>query len=183
MARAIRDGFLDRAACFAVTSSPSTSAFLVAERLDASAASHLAISPAFRTTCCLSCGCLFPPGWTASVTRESRASDLQFRERGGKLSHQAWHKEVIRECRSCHHKTVITVRKPVKLKQRGKVKFIKDAAVTLPSEGPSSAKLTAKQRAKDRKSKEGLQALMSSRSKQKTAASTPSFDLMDFMKA
>ena len=181
MTQELRDAFLKKAACFALSDSPSTSAFLMAESFDSLAASNLAISPALNATSCLACGCLFVAGWTATQVRGSRQRYTD--ERVERPSRQVPRKNVVHQCCLCHRKSVITIEKPGELQKGKTANSNKLTAARPPPEGSSSAKSTAKQRAKDRKLNQGLQALMSSRSKQKTAASTPSFDLMDFMKA
>jgi hypothetical protein len=181
MTQELRDAFLKKAACFALLDSPSTSAFLMAESFDSLAASNLAISPALKATCCSACGCLFVPGWTAIQARQSQQSYAdEFVERS---SRQVPRKNVVHQCCLCHRKSVITTKKPGGLQKGKTANSNKPVAARPPPEGSSSVKSTAKQRAKDRKLNQGLQALMSSRSKRETAASTPSFDLMDFMKA
>lgn len=182
MAQALRETFLERAACFASTSSPSTSAFLLAENLALLADSHTAIKPALRSTCCLACGGLLVPGWTSSLEREKTTSGLHSAVYSGKRGRLLSRKHILHTCHSCHRRTVITVKKPTKLKGGSRVAFNKSIADKSPSEGPSFTKSNAKQRARERKSHQGLQALISSKAKLKTAASTPSFDLMDFMK-
>lgn len=181
MAQRLRDAFLENAACFMINESPSTSAFVMAERLDTLFASNLAVSPGLKATCCSACGCLFVPGWTATQARESRPSctEKRIEKPGRRVSRQ----NIVHQCRLCHRESIMKTEKPRELKGRNVVTLNVPVAAKSPSEGPVSAKSTAKQRAKDRKSNQGLQALMSSKSKQKTAASTPSFDLMDFMKA
>ena len=167
-----------------VSSGPSTSAFLMAEKLNSLADSHMVSTPATRATCCLACGSLFVPGWTASQARESFTTSHRADRRGAQLVRQTLQKNVVHECQSCHRRTVISFQKPAKLKKPSYTSFNEPAVAKVPLQRPSPAKSTAKQRAKDRKSKQGLQALLSnSRTKQKTTASkSPPLNLMDFMK-
>ena len=184
MARALREEFLERAACSMVSSSPSTSAFVMAEKLNTLADSRMVSTPATRAICCFACGSLFVPGWTASQARESFTTSYRTVKRGAEPVRQAVHKSVVHECQTCHRKTVISFQKPAKLKRPSSTNTNEPVPAKIPPQGSSSAKSTAKQRAKDRKSKQGLQALLlNSRSKQNTTASIPpSLDLMDFMK-
>lgn len=181
MAQRLRDTFLEKAACFLTKDTPSTSAFLMAERLDVLSASNLAVSLALKATCCLACGCLLLPGWTATQARENSHSYPE--KRIDKPGRQGSRKNIVRRCRSCHRKSTMAIKKPSEPKGRNVVtsRMADEAKDT--TQRPSVAKSTAKQRAKDRKSNQGLQALMSSKDKQKIAASTATFDLMDFMQA
>ena len=180
MAQAPRDIFLERAACFAVTNSPSTSTYLMAEKLDSLRTSHAPVSPVLRATCCLACGCLYIPGWTASKHREERRAQSSFAERGRKDKHYTTRKHIIHTCQLCHRKTTIAVQKPTRTKEA--LALTRSALAETRAEDKAQ-KSTAKQRAKSRQSKQGLQALMSSRAKQKAVATSSSLDLMDFMKA
>jgi hypothetical protein len=181
MAQRLRDTFLEKAACFMIKDSASTSAFVMAERLDALSTSNLTISPVLKALCCLACGCLLVPGWTATQLRENWQSSAEKRIK--KPSRQVSRKHIVRRCRSCRRKSTMAVERPRAPKERNVV----TSHVAVPAkdiaQGPGVAKSTAKQRAKDRKSNQGLQALIGSKDQQKIAASTPSFDLMDFMKA
>jgi hypothetical protein len=183
MAKNLRDAFLERASCFTATSSPSTSAHLMAEKLDSLATSHTTAGIMLKATCCLACGRLFIPGWTATTEQKATPSRTPVRERCGHVT-----KKITHACPSCHRKTTTVIQQPRKLEGPRKEKS--DRLLPAKSAPPdtllkeqSPSRSTAKQRAKERKSKQSLQALLSSRSKRKSGASSSSLDLMDFMKA
>jgi hypothetical protein len=183
MAQNLRDAFLERAACFSATSSPSTSAHLIAEKLDSLATSHTAAGLMLRATCCLACGRLFVPGWTATTKQNATPPSTPVRERRGHAT-----KKITHACHSCHRNTTTVIQQLRKVEGPRKVKCdrllpAKFAPLDTLLKEQSSSRSTAKQRAKERKSMQGLQTLVSNRSKQKSGASSSSLDLMDFMKA
>jgi hypothetical protein len=177
MAQNLRDAFLDRAACFTATGSPSTSAHLMAEKLDSLGASHTAAGLKLRATCCLACGRLFVPGWTATTEQKATPPTTPVRERRGHAT-----KKITHTCHSCHRNTTTAIQQPRKVKS-DRLLPAKSAPLDTLLKEQIPSRSTAKQRAKERKSKQGLQTLLSSRSKQKSGASSSSLDLMDFMKA
>jgi hypothetical protein len=183
MAQNLRDAFLERAACFSATSSPSTSAHLMAEKLDSLATSHTAAGVMLRATCCLACGRLFVPGWTATTEQKAIPTSPPVKRRRGHAI-----KKITHACHSCHRNTTTVIQQPRIVEGPRGVKSdrllpAKSAPLNALSKEQSPSRSTAKQRAKERKSKQGLQTLLSSRSKQKSGASSSSLDLMDFMKA
>ena len=180
MAQAQRDMFLERAACFTAMSNHSTSAFLTSERLDSLAASNTAVSPMLKAICCLACGSPVILGRTSSTDREESTGKTAIARRGRKVNPLKARKTLVRTCELCHRKTTVAIPRLTKARESIRLAPTGSALVKTLSEEKSASKPTARQRAKDRKSKQALQVLIDSKSTQKAPKS--SLDLMDFMK-
>lgn len=194
--------YLKSASEYLAFSSPSTSAYLGSERV------ALMLDPrkdrknvlrdrkALRDQLCTACGTLTIIGWTAALKRgkeDLKRSKLKVQKLSGRKTTK--HSRIIHVCGSCHSEMVtimptstklahaLPTRKPLVTTTASKAQTPVEVPVQQPeSLSVASEKMSSKQRAKARKEKSGLQALLA-KSKQSATASSSTFNLMDFMKA
>ena len=177
----LQAAFLENSSRYLAVSSPTTSAHLMTERLALNSNGERASTKALRGNVCNACGTLIILGWNAMMGQRqqttSTATQKQIRKSRRKL---------IQVCRVCLRETVnalAVIPNPVKATQpRSSASMTSNQATEAPRGASKGAeKASSKQRAKARKEKSGLQALLN-KSKQDSATSS-TLDLMDFMKA
>jgi hypothetical protein len=172
----LQAAFLEKSSYTLAISSPSTSAHLMTERLSLMPENEREHTNFLRHDVCGACGTVTTLGWTATTprTRSTRRQHEGRRER-----------KVIRVCLVCHRETVNalpTAPKAVKIAQTQSMDPSSSRLElgTPPTVSDVAEKTSSKRRARTRKEKSGLQALLN-KSKQSTNSSS-TLDLMDFMK-
>ena len=183
---ALRRVFLENSSRYLAVSSPSTSAHLMAERLALNIDDGRAATKDLYDYICVACGTLMIIGWNA-VTRQSQQRTTS---KTRKCERRGRHNNFAQTCQVCHRETITvlhfekdatkTATKTARPKSKASI------PPTQATENPlnvskGAEKTSSKQRAKTRKEKSGLQALLS-KSRQ-IAASSSTLSLMDLMKA
>jgi hypothetical protein len=180
-AQEMRIRYLQSSARMLFLSSASTSQHLSAQCLELA---HSRSTPAWKeaVNACEACGGFLVPGWTTSikvVTSKAKRNPTAQQKDGGLRR-----KLLSRRCLFCNRVTKETVDQQWKRKDRQ----AQSPAVSHPpvAESPQdepvaekSSKLSSKKRARARKDREGLQALLNKSAQTKSA---PSLNLMDLMK-
>jgi len=183
MAKSKSDGlqaaFLENSSRYLAISSPSTSAHLMTERIALSTDGERAATKDLRDNVCNACGTLVVFGWNAAMGHGHKlhGSTMQrpIRKRQRRL---------IQVCQVCHRETVIAWNAV----KGGQPTSSPSTTSKHPVEAPATMnkgaeKTSGKQRAKARKEKSGLQALLNKSKQTSASSSTFKLDLMDFMKA
>jgi ribonuclease MRP protein subunit SNM1 len=183
MAKSKSDGlqaaFLENSSRYLAISSPSTSAHLMTERIALSTDGERAAAKGLRDNVCNACGTLMILGWNATMGHEhklcSSTTQKPIRKRQRRL---------IQVCQVCHRETVIAWNAV----KGGQPTLSHSTTSKHPVEAPATMnkgaeKTSGKQRAKARKEKSGLQALLNKSKQTSASSSTFKLDLMDFMKA
>jgi len=183
MAKSKSDGlqaaFLENSSRYLAISSPSTSAHLMTERIALSTDGERAAAKGLRDNVCNACGTLMILGWNATMGHEhklcSSTTQKPIRKRQRRL---------IQVCQVCHRETVIAWNAV----KGGQPTSSPSTTSKHPVEAPATMnkgaeKTSGKQRAKARKEKSGLQALLNKSKQTSASSSTFKLDLMDFMKA
>lgn len=169
--------FLDESSRNLAAAAPSTSAHLMTQRLALLSEDERKPANILRHNVCSACGTLTALGWTARTARKSRSTQQQFK---GKKPHK-----MIQVCLVCDRETVTDLHMAPKAVKTAQSKST-GAMSSRPEPGTPLAisdtgeKASSKRRAKTRKEKSGLQALLNQRKQTTTASST--LDLLDFMK-
>lgn len=179
----VRTKFLQSSARMILLSSPSTSRYLSSQSVELEH-SRAILPSTGRENVCAACGNLLVPGWTSSMrtatekeaTKPRLVSEFKIRRR--KLS---------QKCSSCHRISKQTTElkpNPRNLRRRPAVSTHatgKAAHEELPAEDAAdkSTKVSSKKRAKARKDRQGLQALLDKSTQNKPRGG---LNLMDFMK-
>ena len=177
---AARLSFLQTSARTLFLSSPSTSRHLLTQstELAHSQNAHFRTNP---EDACAACGSLLLPGWSTSI---SLAPERSKTRRGACSVEKHIHtKRLVRKCSTCDR---ITKGKVAYRPKHSKIKATTAAASQTAVEGiavtkPASEKsnrTSSKKRAKARKDRQGLQALLDRSLQNK---SSPRLDLMDLM--
>ena len=182
--------YLTRVSELLATSSPTTSAYLGSQQNEVQLRDGKSLLDGVHHQMCLTCGTLMVPGLTC-ISSRGKPIPKKGRPKTGHLGPPI-HAALVQTCRVCHRKTVApVVPADIKASYHDKKTYPSmSQRAALPSAAnhnaasvaePSSARTSGKQRAKARKDKSGLQALLN---KNKASTnSTPPLDLMDFMKA
>ncbi len=196
-----RTNFLENAARTLFLSGPSTSRHLLSQSVELT---HVTPTPHRGNTpkdACTACGNLLLPGWTTKteVTTIKSKKYHQGRERQRRTTDQREGKVdtqqlvVSRQCSFCHRITRKVAdkhlqpknkeRQPVRTAEApapgGKTTMDNQGSATAEKAADTAAKLSSKKRARARKDREGLQALLNKSAQNKAA---PSLGLMDLMK-
>jgi hypothetical protein len=175
----LQAAFLENSSRYLAISSPSTSAHLMTERIALSMDSERAAAKGLRDNVCNACGTLRVLGWNTTMGRGhtklcSNTTQRPMRKRQRRL---------IQVCQVCHRETVTALNAAKGNQPTSSPSTTFKHPVEAPATMNKAAEKTSgKQRAKARKEKNGLQALLN-KSKQTSASSTFKLDLMDFMKA
>lgn len=179
-AQSLRTRFLQSSAQTMFLSSPSTSRQLSFESAELG---HSQSSRLWHGSlgACTACGNLLLPGWTASTDIVS--SKVKTRRERPPKREEIRKKILSWRCLFCHRITKETVAIDSSSRKRDVPLFVTQERQ---EEGPGSVlapekptKSSSKKRAKVRKDREGLQALLDKRTQNKLA---PSLNLMDLMK-
>jgi RNAse P Rpr2/Rpp21/SNM1 subunit domain len=173
--------FLEKSSRYLSISAPSTSAHLMTERLALMSEDERKSTKDLHHTVCGACGTLAALGWTATTARRQQAGRSTVQHHGRTKT-----RKVIYVCLACHQETISVLPMVPQAVKTAQAKSTESASSKLESRTVSTIsetteKPSSKRRAKTRKERSGLQALLN-KSKQ-TPASSSTFDLMDFMKA
>ncbi len=184
----LQAAFLENASKYLAISGPSTSAHLGSERIALMLDDEATSTKALRDQWCTACGSVSIVGWTTTfkLGKQDRKKPKVKCQRPSKQGSKK-HDQVISICGTCHRETVATLpakRKiahsaPSKSQTPVKTDLSIETSATVPKPADRTSS-TSKQRAKARKERIGLQALLK-KSKQNTTSST--MNLMDLMKA
>jgi len=182
--------FLENAAKLLAQRSPSTSAFLGTQVIETLVTAGTQLSRKL-SDCCHGCGALMVPGWTSAVASSrylnQRASRPQSKAAIAK-PRASLHRclrcnraaKVIKTQSSRPRRSSKKPMEPIALSSRELQPILEPITCASKIEEKSEAKTNSKKRAKARKDREGLQALLSQSRTNTQPNST--FDLMDFMK-
>jgi hypothetical protein len=179
----LQAAFLESSSRYMAISSPSTSAHLMTERIALRTDSEHAAAKDLRDNVCNACGTLMVLGWNATMGHGqkpcSNTTQRPIRKRQRRL---------IQVCRVCHRQTVTALGVKVNAVKGGQPTSSPSTTSKHPVEAPATLnkaaeKTSGKQRAKARKEKSGLQALLNKSKQTSASSSTFKLDLMDFMKA
>ena len=178
----LRRSFLESSSQYLAVSSPSTSAHLMTERLALTIDDERTATKVLRNKACNACGTLVILGWNAITTRSPQKISATTRKRA-----RRGRRALVQACKVCHRETITALHIEAgaanAAQPKRKVSISATQAIETPLNGNKKAeKTSSKQRAKTRRDKSGLQALLT-KSKQQTPASFATLDLMDFMKA
>ena len=175
----LQAAFLENSSRCLAISSPSTSAHLMTERIALSTDSEHAAAKGLRDNVCNACGTLMVLGWNTTIGHGHKLCSSTM-QRPIQKGRRRW----ILVCQVCHRETV-TALNAVK---GGQPTSSPSTTSKHPVEAPATMnkgaeKTSGKQRAKARKEKSGLQALLNKSKQTSASSSTFKLDLMDFMKA
>ena len=179
----IRESFLEKASRQMFAASPSTSAHIAAENISL----NRSVKPNNNyTQTCGGCGTLAVPCWTSSTLAGAKRGKLAGTPSSQRKQLQP--KSASRKCKICGSVTKLSHHNSQKPKRHASepVKPTKvesptaEVPLSIPQRPTSDSKVSSKKRARARKDREGLQALLN---KNKGASATPALDLMDFMKS
>jgi ribonuclease MRP protein subunit SNM1 len=176
--------FLENSSRYLAISSPSTSAHLMTERIALSTGNERATVKGPRDNVCNACGTLMILGWNTTMRHEQKpcksTTQIPIRKRQRRL---------IQVCQVCHRETATTLSVKVNAVKGGRPTPSSSSTTNKHSaEAPATVdkraeKTSGKQRAKTRKEKGGLQALLNKSKQASASSSSLKLDLMDFMKA
>ena len=174
----LQAAFLDESSRNLAAAAPSTSAHLMAERLALLSEDERKPANILRHNVCSACGTLTVLGWTAKTARQTGSSHRQLR---GKKP-----RKLVQICLVCYRETATdlhTTPQAVKTTQaKSTVAMSSRTELGMsPAASERGEKASSKRRAKTRKEKSGLQALLNQR-KQTTTTASSTLDLLDFMK-
>jgi RNAse P Rpr2/Rpp21/SNM1 subunit domain len=169
--------FLESSSQYLAASTPSTSAHLMTERLALLSEDEQKQKDILRHNVCSACGTATTLGWTATTARQTRSTRRQVGGRKERI--------IVCVCLVCHRESVTTLPVAPKAVKTAQAKSMEPMSSrmevrTSPTISEKIENASNKRRAKTRKEKSGLQALLN-KSKQITTASS-TLDLMDFMK-
>ena len=178
----LRKAFLENSSQYLAVSSPSTSAHLMTERLALTIDDERTSAKTLRNKACNACGTLMILGWNAITRRSPQKTSATSRKRARRDR-----RDFLQACKVCHRETVAALHVEAgatkTAQPKRKVSISTTQAFETRLNGSKSAeKTSSKQRAKTRRDKGGLQALLN-KSKQQTPASFSTLDWMDLMKA
>jgi ribonuclease MRP protein subunit SNM1 len=173
----LQAAFLEKSSYTLAVSAPSTSAYLMTERLALMPENDREPTKFPRHEMCRACGTVTTLGWTATTARRTGSTKQQHRGRR--------ERKIIQVCLVCHRETVNALPIVPKAAKRSQTQSIEPVSSkielgTPPTVNDIAEKTSSKRRAKTRKEKSGLQALLN-KNKQSPNPS-PTLDLMDFMK-
>ena len=175
-----RTGFLQESARMLFLSSPSTSRYLSSQKndlvLSGTARKQVRVKDA-----CTACGSLLVPAWTS----DAKAVTGKFKRGTDGTSKPKEHRNriVCSRCSTCNRitKDVVKVQLPPRKSLSKPVAFHTKQEEADPHEeivAEQPSKVTSKRRAKARKDREGLQALLSKSTQSKPSRSLSLLDLM-----
>ena len=180
----LRAAFLDSASRLLFLADPSTSSYFGAERVDVFSVNGQAIPQHISDALCAGCGTLSVRGWTGSFNKPGSGCRKDSSDRATKkLGALSTERSRSRICSMCHRVTKLKHHISPDLSGLPRATTIRNLNSSSGKEPEISTKtavkINSKQRAKARKSKEGLKALLGE-SKHKPDSSS-ALDLMDFM--
>ncbi|KAL2416669.1 hypothetical protein ABEF95_015052 [Exophiala dermatitidis] len=185
-AQELRTKFLHNSARMILLSSPSTSRYLAHQSVELDYAQSTKSSSSAENVCA-ACGNLLLPGWTASTRIVTRITAS--RSKTTPRSNNDRKKILSRKCITCQRvsKQVADISVGARRRRPTSAASVSDRRHmdVVPAESPAESapekttKTSSKKRAKARKDREGLQALLNKSAQNKTG---PSLNLMDLMR-
>jgi ribonuclease MRP protein subunit SNM1 len=177
----LQRSFLEKSSRYLAGFSPSTSAHLMTERLALMSENERTSTKLLRHNVCSACGTLIALGWTATTARRQQRPRSTTQQHGARKERKVTH-----VCLVCHRETVTVLPMVPPAVKTAQANSIEPMSSKLELRTPSrisetADKTSSKRRARTRKEKSGLQALLN-KSKQ-TPASSSTLDLMDFQRA
>ncbi|EHY54055.1 hypothetical protein HRR83_004703 [Exophiala dermatitidis] len=184
-AQELRTKFLHNSARMILLSSPSTSRYLAHQSVELDYAQSTKSSSSAETVCA-ACGNLLLPGWTASTRIVTRTTATTSKTTSRSNNRK---KILSRRCATCQRisKQVADISVDARRRRRTPAASVSEHRHmdVVPAESPAESapekttKTSSKKRAKARKDREGLQALLNKSAQNKTG---PSLNLMDLMR-
>ena len=152
----LQAAFLEKSSRHLVAAAPSTSADLMAERLALLSEDERRPANLLHHNVCSACGTLTTLGWTARIARHTRSTHRQLREKK--------QRKLVRVCLVCDRETATDLHTPRKTGRTAQAKSTGTMSSRLdlgtPQPISETEKVSSKRRAKKRKDKGGLQALL-----------------------
>lgn len=172
--------FLQDSARMLFLSSPSTSRHLSAQRIELVQSETPQRQLRVRDVC-TACGTLLVSAWTTET--KSVTTRIRLPQNGNAKPKKVRHRTTTSRCSACNRVTKDVVEVPPIPRQRQTKPVVVDEMKeeAIPHEEPvteQSSKVTSKKRAKARKDRQGLQALLSKSSQNKPSRSLNLTDLM-----